>query len=75
MHDFLRSIHGIVAIEEQSDTTERLVRKALVTTELDYRQAFVVAQCAKKMESAADAVMHAGMILRDQILGRVVEKS
>ena len=75
MHDFLRSIHGIVAIEEQSDTTERLVRKALVTTELDYRQAFVVAQCAKKLESAADAVMHAGMTLRDQILGRVVEKS
>jgi uncharacterized protein Yka (UPF0111/DUF47 family) len=75
MHDFLRSIHGIVAIEEQSDTTERLVRKALVTTDLDYRQAFVVAQCAKKMESAADAVMHAGMTLRDQILGRVVEKS
>ena len=73
MHDFLESIHRIVAIEEQSDTTERLVRKALVTSDLDYRQAFVVAECAKKLESAADALMHTGMTLRDQILGKIVK--
>src|SRR6185369_16804531 len=73
MHDFLQAIHRIVAIEEQSDTTERLVRKALVSAELDYRQAFVLAECAKKLESAADALMHTGMILRDQILGKVRE--
>ena len=73
MHDFLASIHRIVAIEEQSDTTERLVRKALVGAEMDYRQAFVVAECAKKLEAAADALMHTGMTLRDQILGKVVE--
>ena len=73
MRDFLQSIHAIVAIEVQSDTTERQVRKALVATELDYRQAFVIAECAKKLESAADALMHTGMTLRDQILGKVVE--
>ena len=73
MGDFLESIHRIVAIEEQSDTTERLVRKALVTGKMDYRQAFVIAECAKKLESAADAVMHTGMTLRDQILSKVVE--
>jgi len=74
MRDFLRAVHRMVAIEEQSDTTERLVRKALVTTALDYRQAFVVAQCAKKLEAAADALMHTGMTLRDRVLGEVVEK-
>jgi uncharacterized protein Yka (UPF0111/DUF47 family) len=73
MHDFLESIHRIVAIEEQSDITERLVRRALVTTDMDYRQAFVVAECAKKLESAADSLMHTGMTLRDQILGKVME--
>jgi len=71
MRDFLTSIHRIVAIEQQSDTAERAVRKALVDSAEDFRQAFVIAEAAKKMESAADALMHTGMILRDQILGKV----
>ncbi|MCM2359483.1 MAG: hypothetical protein NDI77_15135 [Geobacteraceae bacterium] len=73
MHDFLESIHRIVAIEQQSDTAERAVRKALVAASEDYRQAFVIAESAKKLESAADALMHTGMTLRDQILGRIME--
>lgn len=72
MHDFLESIHRIVSIEQQSDTTERAVRRALVNSAKDYRQAFVIAECAKKLESAADALMHTGMILRDQVLGKVM---
>jgi uncharacterized protein Yka (UPF0111/DUF47 family) len=72
MHDFLAAIHRIVAIEQQSDTTERAVRRALVDAAEDYRQAFAIAECAKKMESAADALMHTGMTLRDQILGKVM---
>jgi uncharacterized protein Yka (UPF0111/DUF47 family) len=74
MHDFLAAIHRIVSIEQQSDTTERAVRKALVSSAKDYRQAFVIAECAKKLESAADALMHTGMILRDQVLGKVMER-
>ena len=72
MRDFLESIHRIMAIEQQSDTTERAVRKALVGAAADFRQAFVIAESAKKLESAADALMHTGMLLRDQILGRVM---
>jgi uncharacterized protein Yka (UPF0111/DUF47 family) len=71
MRDFLAAVHRIVAIEQQSDTAERAVRKALVESSEDYRQAFVIAEVAKKMESAADALMHTGMILRDQILDKV----
>ncbi|HTP64530.1 MAG TPA: hypothetical protein VMJ66_03990 [Geobacteraceae bacterium] len=74
MHDFLKSIHRMVAIEEQSDAAERLVRKALVGTSGDYRQAFVIAECAKKLESAADSLMITGMTLRDQILGQIKER-
>ena len=73
MHDFLESIHLIVAIEQESDTSERAVRKALADVAMDYRQAFVIAESAKKLESAADALMHTGMTLRDQILGKVTE--
>lgn len=72
MHDFLEAIHRIVAIEQQSDMVQREVRKALVNAAKDYRQAFVIAECAKKLESAADALMHTGMILRDQILGKIM---
>jgi uncharacterized protein Yka (UPF0111/DUF47 family) len=73
MHDFLESIHRIVTIERQSDTMERMVRKALMTEANDYREAFVISECARKLESAADALMHTGMILRDQILGQIME--
>ncbi len=73
MHDFLESIHRITVIEQESDTAEREVRKALVIALDDFRQVFVIAESAKKMESAADALMHTGMVLRDQILGRIVE--
>ncbi len=72
MHDFLESIHRIVAIEQQSDMVQREVRKVLVDYATDYRQAFVIAESAKKLESAADALMHTGMILRDQILGKIM---
>jgi uncharacterized protein Yka (UPF0111/DUF47 family) len=72
MHDFLESIHRIVAIEQESDMVQREVRKALVNAAKDYRQAFVITECAKKLESAADALMHTGMILRDQILGKIM---
>jgi uncharacterized protein Yka (UPF0111/DUF47 family) len=72
MHDFLESIHRIVAIEQESDMVQREVRKALVSAAKDYRQAFVIAESAKKLESAADALMHTGMILRDQILGKIM---
>src|SRR6185369_12862466 len=72
MHDFLESIHRIVAIEQQSDMVQREVRKALVSAAKDFRQALVIAECAKKLESAADALMHTGMILRDQILGKIM---
>lgn len=73
MHDFLKSIHRITVIEQESDTMERAVRKALVSSIEDFRQAFVIAESAKKLESAADALMHSGMILRDQILGQIIE--
>src|SRR6185369_5606124 len=36
MRDFLTSIHRIVAIEQQSDTAERAVRKALVDSAEDF---------------------------------------
>jgi uncharacterized protein Yka (UPF0111/DUF47 family) len=72
MRDFLAAVHRIVTIEQQSDTAERAVRRALVDAAEDYRQAFAIAESAKKMESAADALMHTGMILRDQILGKMI---
>jgi hypothetical protein len=73
MHDFLESIHRIIVIEHESDAAERAVRKALLVGPMvDYRQAMVIAESAKKLESAADALMHTGMILRDQILGRIM---
>jgi uncharacterized protein Yka (UPF0111/DUF47 family) len=72
MHDFLESIHRIVAIEQESDMVQREVRKALVSAAKDYRQAFVISECSKKLESAADALMHTSMILRDQILGKIM---
>jgi len=72
VHDFLDSIHNIVLMEQQSDTAEREVRRALVVHAKDLRQAFVITECAKNLEAAADALMHTGLALRDHIFGHII---
>lgn len=74
MHDFLESIHRIVALERESDSAHREVKVAAIRHVPDCRHFYALTECARNLEAAADALMHAALSLRDQALAEVLEK-
>ena len=47
------------------------IKSALLAAENDARGLFVVAEVARNLEEAADALMHSGLVLRDHVMGTV----
>ncbi len=72
MQDFLEAIHRIMVVERQSDGAQRAVKLALSRDVADFRRLYAFAECARNLEAAADALMHAGLRLRDQVLADAV---
>lgn len=72
MQDFLEAIHRIMVVERQSDGAQRAVKLALAREAADYRRLYAFSECARNLEAAADALMHAGLRLRDQVLDDMV---
>ena len=71
MRDFLEAVHRITAVEHESDQAQRAIKSALLAAESDARGVFVVAEVARNLEEAADALMHSGLVLRDHVMGTV----
>lgn len=72
MQDFLEAIHRIMVVERQSDGAQRAVKQTLAREAADYRRLYAFSECARNLEAAADALMHAGLRLRDHVLGEMV---
>ncbi len=72
VQDFLEAVHNIVTCERNSDRFQREVKAMLMREAADHREMFTLAECAHKLESAADALMHAALSLRDHQLGTVL---
>ena len=72
MQDFLEAIHRIMVVERQSDGAQRAVKLTLACGAADYRRLYAFSECARNLEAAADALMHAGLRLRDQVLHDMV---
>jgi uncharacterized protein Yka (UPF0111/DUF47 family) len=72
MQRFLEAADRVVTVEHQTDDRERAVTAALMKTPLDSRQLHMLAAIAHYLESAADALLHASLKLRDHILGDVM---
>ena len=72
MRDFLEAVHRITTVEHESDQAQRAIKAGLVAAESDARGLFVVAEVARNLEEAADALMHSGLVLRDHVMGAVV---
>jgi uncharacterized protein Yka (UPF0111/DUF47 family) len=72
MQDFLEAIHRIVAMEQVSDEAQRAVKRALSESDVDCRQLYAFAECARTLEAAADSLMHTGLSLRDYVLAEVL---
>lgn len=72
VQDFLQSVHRIVELEQKGDDAERAVHAALAHDGAEARGVFVVAEVARGLESATDALMHNALALRDHMLGSVM---
>jgi uncharacterized protein Yka (UPF0111/DUF47 family) len=65
---FLATVEEIVTIEHRTDAKEREVTTALVAAASDVRQLYLLSGIAHHLEGAADALLHASLMLRDHVL-------
>jgi uncharacterized protein Yka (UPF0111/DUF47 family) len=72
MRQFLEAIDSVVTVEHETDEREREVTVALVSSNLDCRQLHLLSGIASHLESAADALLRAALMLRDHVLGEVM---
>lgn len=70
--DFLRAVHAICTMEHASDLAEREVKRALVAEDSRFADAFGCVEAARNLEESADGLMHAALLLRNRLMGRVV---
>lgn len=70
LQDFLGAIHRIAAAEHASDNVYREFERALMTSGMpEPALLFAALECARNLEAAVDALMHAALSLRDEVLG------
>jgi uncharacterized protein Yka (UPF0111/DUF47 family) len=72
MQQFLEAIDHVVTLEHQTDERERAVTVALVDADMDCRHLHLISGIAGHLESAADALLRASLMLRDHVLGEVM---
>ena len=70
--DFLVAIDRIAALEHQADEAERTLTAAAVRHAADFRQLHLYTALGDRLEEAADALRRASLILRERVLGEVV---
>jgi len=70
--DFLVAIDRLAVLEHQADDAERTLTAAAVQHAADFRQLHLSAALGDRLEEAADALRSASLILRERVLGEVV---
>lgn len=71
--DFLTSIDRLASLEHKADDAERTLTVMAVEHAQDFRQLHLFAAIGTNLEAAADALKHASLILRDHMLGDVLD--
>lgn len=69
MEDFLLAIDRLATLEHEADKADRNARAALVGAAPDFRSLYVSDGVSRGAEEATDALLRAGLGLREQILG------
>ena len=67
------AIARIGALEHEADDAERTLAASAVQHAGDFRQLHLFAAVGDKLEAAADALKHASLILREQVLEHVID--
>jgi uncharacterized protein Yka (UPF0111/DUF47 family) len=71
--DFVASIDRLSALEHQADDAERDVAATAIKHADDFRQLHLFTAIGSKLESAADALKRASLILREHVLENVTD--
>ena len=66
--DFLTAIDRVAALAHQAEDAERALSASAVKHAADFRQLHLFTAIGGKLEAAADALKHAGSVLRDHVL-------
>lgn len=74
VQDFLESIHLMMAAERQSDDAHRRFKRALIDSKGDFRTHYAWSECARNLEAAADALLHAALQLRDHVMNTMTSE-
>lgn len=73
MDAFLSAAHEVITLEHATDEAQRSVHQAMVAAATESGAAqFVVVELTRAFEEAADALMHAAHLVREQTLARLV---
>ena len=72
VQNFLEAADRLVTVEHQTDARERDVTVALMGSPIDCRHLYLVGEIAHHLEKAVDALLRAGLTLRDHVLGEVM---
>ncbi len=71
--DFLVAIDRVAALEHAADDAERAVTDAAVRQAADFRQLHLLTALGERLEEASDALKQASMLLRNYLLGEVLD--
>lgn len=71
--DFLAAIARIAALEHEADDAQRSLAARAIQHAEDFRQLHLFGAVGDKLEAAADAMKHASVILREQVLDHVID--
>ncbi len=72
VQDFLEAIHRIIEVEQRSDEAQRSAKRALVEGDFGEKEIYVYTGAVMSLEESADGLLHAGLMLRDYVLGEVM---
>jgi uncharacterized protein Yka (UPF0111/DUF47 family) len=69
LDDFLAAVDEVVQAEHAADEATRRAKVVILTESPDFRQLFLLSDVARRLEDAADQLMHIALTLRVQVLG------
>lgn len=72
INTFLSTIEELISLEHRTDAKEREALTVLVGAASDWRQLHVLAGVARHLEQATDALLHAGLMIRNHLLGEIM---
>ena len=74
VQDFLEAVDRISAVDQRTNEAQRAVKKAFVKDHITHTLLYAYTEAIKSLEHSVEALLRAGVMLRDHVLGDVMLK-